>query len=163
MNGLIDPKQVVTQILGFLILLWVMRKFAWGPVLATLEARRQKIAGEFAAAEKAKAEAAETKARFEAELRGIEARSRQRLQEAIAEGQTLAGEIRGQAQTEATARLARAQDDIARERESAKELLKEQMVHLSMRTAEKILRQKLDDPAHRKLIGEFVDELGAIR
>ncbi|MEO5616271.1 MAG: F0F1 ATP synthase subunit B [Candidatus Eisenbacteria bacterium] len=163
MNGLIDIRQVVTQILGFLILLWVMRKFAWGPVMATLEARRQKIAGEFAAAEKARAEAAETKARFETELRGIEARSRQRLQEAIAEGQTLAGEIRQQAQTEATARLARAQDDIARERESAKEVLKEQMVHLSMRTAEKILRQKLDDPAQRKLIGEFVDEVGAIR
>lgn len=163
MNGLIDIRQVTTQILGFLILLWIMRKFAWGPVLATLEARRQKIAGEFAAADKAKAEAAETKARFEAELRGIEARSRQRLQEAIAEGQTLAAEIRHQAQTEATARLARAQDDIARERETAKELLKQQMVHLSMRTAEKILRLKLDDPAHRKLIGEFVDEVGAIR
>lgn len=163
MNGLIDIRQVATQILGFLILLWVMRKFAWGPVLGMLEARRQKIAGEFAAAEKAKAEAAEAKARFEAELRGIEARSRQRLQEALAEGQKLAGEIRAQAQTEASARLARAQDDIARERESAKELLKEQMVHLSMRTAEKILRQKLDDPAQRKLIGEFVDEVGAIR
>lgn len=163
MNGLIDIRQVATQILGFLILLWVMRKFAWGPVLGMLEARRQKIAGEFAAADKARAEAAEAKARFEAELRGIEAKSRQRLQEALAEGQKLAGEIRAQAQTEASARLARAQDDIARERESAKELLKEQVVHLSMRTAEKILRQKLDDPAQRKLVGEFVDEVGAIR
>lgn len=163
MNGLIDIRQVATQILGFLILLWIMRKFAWGPVLGMLEARRKKIADEFAAADTAKAEANEAKARFEAELRGIEARSRQRLQEAMAEGQKLAGEIRQQAQTEAGARLARAQDDIARERESAKELLKEQMVHLSMRTAEKILRQKLDDPAQRKLIGEFVEEVGAIR
>jgi F-type H+-transporting ATPase subunit b len=163
MNGLIDIRQVATQILGFLILLWVMRKFAWGPVLGMLEARRKKIADEFAAADRAKAEAAEARARFEAEMRGIEARSRQRLQEALAEGQKLAGEIRAQAQAEASARLARAQDDIARERESAKELLKEQMVHLSMRTAEKILRQKLDDPAQRKLIGEFVDEVGALR
>lgn len=163
MNGLIDIRQVTTQILGFLILLWIMRKFAWGPVLATLEARRQKIAAEFAAAEKAKAEANETKAKFEAEMRGIEARSRQRLQEAIAEGQVLAAEIRHQAQNDAAARLARAQDDIARERESAKEVLKEQVIHLSMRTAEKILRQKLDDPAQRKLVGEFVDEVGAIK
>jgi len=163
MNGLIDIRQVATQILGFLILLWVMRKFAWGPVLGMLEARRKKIADEFAAADQAKAEANEAKARFETELRGIEARSRQRLQEALAEGQKLAGEIRQQAQAEAGARLARAQDDIARERETAKELLKEQMVHLSMRTAEKILRQKLDDPAQRKLIGEFVEEVGAIR
>ena len=61
MNGLIDIRQVATQILGFLILLWIMRKYAWGPVLAGLEARRAKIAGEFAAAEKAKAEANETR------------------------------------------------------------------------------------------------------
>jgi len=163
MNGLIDIRQVITQILGFVILLWVMRKFAWGPVLSALEARRQKIAGDFAAAEKAKVDAMETKARYEAELRGIDAKARQKLQEAVAEGQKVAGEIRGQAQAEAAARLARAQDDIARERESAKEVLKEQVIHLSVRTAEKILRQKLDDPAQRKMVGEFIDEVGALR
>ena len=163
MNGLIDPKQVITQILGFLILLWILRKFAWGPILASLEARRQKIAGDFAAADRAKAEGLEAKAKFEAELRGIEVKARQRLQEAVVEGQKVAGEIRQQAQTEAAARLTRAQDDIARDREKAKELLKEQVIHLSMRTAEKILRQKLDDPAQRKLVGEFVDEVGAIQ
>lgn len=163
MNGLIDIKQVITQILGFLILLWVMRKYAWGPVLATLEARRVKIAGEFAAAERARAEGEETKARYEGELRGIEAKARIRLQEAVVEGQKIAGEIRTQAQTEAATRLVRAQDDITREREKAKEMLKEQVIDLSMRTAEKILRQKLDDPLQRKLVGEFVDEVGSIQ
>lgn len=163
MNGLIDVRQVATQILGFLILLWIMRKFAWGPVMASLEARRAKIAGDFEAARQAKADADETRLRLENELKGIEARARQRLQEAVAEGQRVAGEIRQQAQTEAAARVARAEDDIAREREKAKEILKEQIVSLSMRTAEKILRQKLDDPAQRKLIGEFVEEVGAAR
>lgn len=163
MNGLIDPKQVLTQILGFLILLWGMRRFAWGPLLATLEARRQKIAGDFEAARQAKADADATKLQLENELKGIEAKARQRLQEAVAEGQKVAGEIRTQAQTEAAARLARAQDDIAREREKAKEMLKEQVISLSMKTAEKILRQRLDDPAQRKLVGEFVEEVGAIR
>ena len=163
MNGLIDPKQVLTQILGFLILLWVMRKYAWGPILASLEARRQKIAGDFEAARQAKADADATKLELENELKGIEAKARQRLQEAVAEGQKVAGEIRAQAQSEATARMARAEDDIAREREKAKEMLKEQVISLSMKTAEKILRQRLDDPAQRKLVGEFVEEVGAIR
>lgn len=163
MNGLIDPKQVLTQILGFLILLWVMRKYAWGPILASLEARRQKIAGDFEAARQAKADADATKLALENELKGIEAKARQRLQEAVAEGQKVAGEIRAQAQTDAAARMARAEDDIAREREKAKELLKEQVISLSMKTAEKILRQRLDDPAQRRLVGEFVEEVGAIR
>jgi F-type H+-transporting ATPase subunit b len=163
MNGLIDPKQVLTQILGFLILLWVMRKYAWGPILASLEARRQKIAGDFEAARQARADADATKLQFENELKGIEARARQRLQEAVAEGQKIAGEIRTQAQSDAVARMARAEDDIAREREKAKEMLKEQVISLSMKTAEKILRQRLDDPAQRKLVGEFIEEVGAIR
>jgi F-type H+-transporting ATPase subunit b len=163
MNGLIDVGQVLTQILGFLILLWAMRKWAWGPILATLEARRERIAGEFAAADRARAEAAELRAKYEAELRTIDAQARQRLLEAVAEGQRAAGEIRQQAQRDAQARVVRADEEIAREREKAKELLKEQVVSLSMRTAEKILRQKLDDPTQRKLVGEFVDEVAALR
>ena len=163
MNGLIDIKQVVTQILGFLILLWGMKKFAWGPVLATLEARRQKIAGEFAEAERRQSAADETKARYEQDLRGIEAQARQKLQEAIAEGQQVAAQIHSQAQTEAQQRLERAKDDIAREREKAKELLKEQTISLAIRAAEKVLQARLDDPAQRKLAGEFIDQVGALK
>lgn len=161
--NLIDIRQVVTQIIGFLLMLWLLRKYAWGPLLTVLEARRNRIAGDFKEAERKKTEAQELKTRYEIELRGIDAQARQRLQEAVAEGQRVAGEIKTQAQADAQSRLERAQEDIMREREKAKELLKEQVVALSMRTAEKILRQKLDDPTQRKLVGEFVDEVGALR
>jgi len=50
-----------------------------------------------------------------------------------------------------------------REREKAKEVLKEQVIDLSLKTAEKILRTRLDEPAQRKLAGEFIDEVGAIQ
>ena len=160
---LINLRLVVTQILGFLVLLWALKKWAFGPLLGMLEARRAKIAGEFAAAERAMAEAQEQKARFEQELRGIEARARQRLTEAVAEGQKVAAEIRQQAQAEATRRIERAQDDIARENEKAKERIKQQVIHLALLSAEKILRQKLDDPSQRRLAGEFIDEVEALR
>ena len=161
--NLIDPKQVITQILGFLILVWVLRQFAWGPLLGMLEARRQKIAGEFQEADRLKAEAQELRVRYEQELRTIEAQARHRIQEAMAEGQKVAAEIRAQAQGEAAARVQRAEDEIAREREKAKEILKEQIISLSLRSAEKILRQKLDDSSQRRLAGEFIDEVGALR
>ena len=48
--NLIDIRMVGTQILGFLLLLWGLRTWAWGPLTKQLEARRQKIAGEFAEA-----------------------------------------------------------------------------------------------------------------
>ena len=161
--NLIDPKQVITQILGFLLLVWLLRRFAWGPLLGLLEARRQKIAGEFQEAERRKAEADGLKARYESELKGIEAQARQKLMEAVAEGQKVAGEIKAQAQTEAQHRLERANDEIARENEKAKEILKQRIIMLAIGAAEKILRQKLDDQAQRKLATEFVDEVGALR
>lgn len=161
--NLIDLRLVLTQILGFLVLLWALNKWAFRPLLAVLEARRAKIAEEFAAAERAQALAEERKSRYELELRGIEAKARQRLTEAVAEGQKVAGEIRHQAQAESALRLERAQDDIARENEKAKERIKEQMISLALRSAEKVLRQKLDDPAQRKLAGEFIDEVEALR
>ena len=71
--------------------------------------------------------------------------------------------MRTQAQHEAQHRLERAQEDIAREHEKAKELIKEEVVTLSIRTAEKILRSKLDDPAQRRLVGAFVDEVSALK
>jgi len=161
--NLIDIRQVLTQIIGFLLMVWLLRKYAWGPLLNMLEARRQKIAGEFQQADRAKTEANELRLKYEQELRGIEAQARQRLQESVAEGQKVAAEMKAQAQREAALRLARAEEEIAREREKAKETLKEQVIKLSVRTAEKILRQKLDEPTHRKLVDEFIDEVGAGR
>ena len=160
---LIDIRQVLTQILGFLLMVWILRRYAWGPLIGMLEARREKIAGEFKEAERLKAEAVELKARYDAELKTIEAQARQRITEAVAEGQRVAGEIRAQAQKDSVTRLENAADEIMREREKAKEVLKEQVISLSLRTAEKILRQKLDDAAQRKLAGEFIDEVGALR
>lgn len=162
MNGLIDIKLVLTQILGFIVFVSILSRFAWKPILAGLEARRAKIAGDFAEAERRAAEADQLKAKYEQEMRTIDAQARQKLQEGVAEGQRVAGEIRAQAQKEASERLQRAEDEVLREREKAKEMLKEQVVSLSIRTAEKILRTKLDDPAQRKLAGEFIDEVGAL-
>jgi F-type H+-transporting ATPase subunit b len=161
--NLIDIRMVGTQILGFLILLWGLSKWAWGPLTAQLEKRRQRIAGEFAEAERRQNAADQLKAKFEQDLRGIDAQARAKIQEAVSEGQKVAGEIRAQAHSEAQARMARAEEEMMREREKAKELLKEQIIALSLATAEKILKSKLDEPAHRKLAGQFIDEVGALR
>jgi F-type H+-transporting ATPase subunit b len=161
--NIVDIRQVLTQILGFLLMVWILRRYMWGPLMGMLEARREKIVGEFREADRLKAEALELKARYEADLKGIEAQARQRLTEAVSEGQRVAAEIRSQAQKDALVRQERASEEIDREREKAKEILKEQIISLSLRTAEKVLRQKLDDPAQRKLAGEFIDEVGALR
>ena len=160
--NLIDIQLVGTQILGFLVLLWALRKWAWGPVLHGLEARRQSLAADFAEAERRRQEAEQLKLKYEQDLRGIEVQARARIQEAVAEGQKVAAEIQAQAHVDAQSRMQKADDEVLRQREKEKELVKEKVVALSIRTAEKILRAKLDDPAQRRLAAEFIDEVGAV-
>ena len=164
--NLIDVRQVVTQILGFLLMLWILRKLRVGAGArhargAPGEDRRRVRGGRSPSRRRPTALQGHATSRSCAASRPQARASRSRT--AVAEGQRVAGEIHAQAQTEAAQRLERAEDEIEREREKAKELLKEQIIPLSMRTAEKILRQKLDDPAQRKLVGEFIDEVGALR
>ena len=52
MEQLIDPKILVTQIVGFLIVLWVLKRYAWKPVLGLLEERRARIAADVASAQR---------------------------------------------------------------------------------------------------------------
>jgi F-type H+-transporting ATPase subunit b len=163
MGSLIDIKQVLTQIVGFLIFLFLIRKFAWGPVLQTLEDRKAKIAGDLADAERKKAEAAELRAKLEAELRNIDQQARVKIQEAVAEGQQHAAEIRADAQAQARARLERADAEIAGERAKAQKALQEDMARLAVGGAERILRKKLDEAEQRRLIGEFIAEAGELR
>ena len=88
---LIDLPLVLTQVVGFVILVLILRATAWEPLIGMLEERRQKIAGEFDEAKRRQAEADALKARYEQDLRGIEAQARARIQEAVSQGLNVDG------------------------------------------------------------------------
>src|SRR3990172_13171040 len=96
----VDIQQILTHIVGFLIALWILRRFAWGPLLGVLEERRRKIKSDFDAAADKRREAEDTAARYAAQLKDIEAEARQKIQEAITDGRRMAGEIREEARGE---------------------------------------------------------------
>ena len=159
MGNLIDFKQVFTQIIGFLIFLWLIRKYAWGPVLETLENRRAKIVADLAHAEKEKVDAAALKADLDRQLKGIDAQARAKIQEAVADGQQIAAEIKSDAQAQARARLERAEADIQGERLKAQKVLQEDIARMAVLGAEKILRKKLDESEQRRLVAEFIADV----
>lgn len=159
MGNLIDFKQVITQVIGFLIFLWLIRKYAWGPVLETLENRRAKIVSDLANAEKEKADAAALKADLDRQLKGIDAQARAKIQEAVADGQKIAAEIKSDAQAQARARLERAEADIQGERLKAQKALQEDIARMAVQGAEKILRKKLDEGEQRRLVAEFIADV----
>ncbi len=158
---LIDLQLLLTHVVGFALVVWLLRRFAWGPVLDFLEQRRRKIQSEFDEIESQRQDAARLKAEYEDHLHNIEAEGRQKIQEAIAEGNAAAAKIKERAQEERRKRLDRAAEEVRLLEESAKETLRKKNVDLALRAAEKAVQQEMDDEKHRQLITRFIQDLEA--
>ena len=160
---IIDFSILFTQIVGFLIVLWVLRKVAWGPILGKLEERRQKIAGDVSSAEQLRRDAEELKAKYEEEIRTIEVQSRERIQLAVQEGQKVAEEIRADARKEADLLKAKVQADIRSEYEKARASLKEDVVKLALGAAERLVSEEMDTDRQRKLVEKFLADVPGLK
>lgn len=155
--------QVVTHVIGFVLAVLILRRFAWGPILRLLEERRAKIVDEFDRIEVEKKGAAAIRAEYEAQLRGIEAQARARIQEGVQEGQKVGAEIKEQARQEAHQQLVRARDEVARERDKAQVTLRNDVVEMVITASEHLIRERLDDAMHRKLMTEFIASLDTVQ
>jgi F-type H+-transporting ATPase subunit b len=155
----LEWQQLVTHALGFLLALWVLKRYAWGPLLSMMEERRNKIVDEFKHIEAEKENVADLTAQYEAKLKDIDAERRAKIVEAIEEGKKVAAEIKTDAQQEIKELHAKAKADLEREVAKAKVQLRDEMISLTMSAAEKVIGEKLTDDKHRQLIGRYIDEL----
>ncbi|UCD64907.1 MAG: F0F1 ATP synthase subunit B [Candidatus Zixiibacteriota bacterium] len=155
----ISIPQIITHAIGFLITLWILKKFAWGPLLAMIEERREKIAGEFQKIEDDKAQVDKLAEQYQAQLKDIDGERRARLAEAVNEGKQVADEIKRAAHADARKIAEKAKAELSMDVAKAKVQLKGDMVAMTIAAAEKIIREKLDDAKHRELIGNFIDNV----
>ncbi len=159
----LELSQIITNIIGFLIALWLLKKFAWRPLLSTLEQRRQRIKSDLESAENRKKEMDKLSAEFEEKLRGIDAIARARIQEAIVEGNKMAAEIKESARRESREIVAKARAELARDIAKAKVQFRDEVVQMALSAAEKLIRERLDRQKHRDLIQDFLGELETLR
>jgi F-type H+-transporting ATPase subunit b len=155
----IEISQVLTHLVGFLIALFILKKYAWGPVLQMLDDRRQKIADEFADIETQKQQTEALLREYEERLRKIEDEARARINEAVTEGQKVAAEIKANAQEDAKRITLRAKSELERDVDRARAQLKEDMVTMTLGATERLLHEKFDETANRKLIERFLTEV----
>ncbi len=158
-----DIQQILTQILGFLILLWLMRKFAFQPLLAMLDARRQKILTEMEAIASGKAAAEATKRDYETKLREIEFQARLTAAQAAAEGQRVAKEISDEARKEAQGILQKAKAHIDHEMVKARVQLRDEVAMLAISCASRVIRAEINPEKNRSLVLGYLDEVNGDR
>lgn len=158
---LVLPKipQLLTMALGFGIFVWVLSKYAWGPIIDMLDERRAKIDGDYAAAEKNLEDADSLKGDFESKLADIKAIEREKVQEAVKKGEELADGIVVKARTQAEETKHKAGQDIELEAHKAQLELRDSVVSMALGAAEKVIGERLDDDLHRKLITDYIENL----
>lgn len=159
----LDFGLIVTQIIGFVIAVLILKRFAWGPILKLLDERREAIAGRFSEADAARRSAEQTRAQYEGRLREIDAEARKKIQEAIGEGQRVANQIKDDARSEGREAVVRAREEAERERAKARILLRDDIVRMALSTTEKVVGEQLDPERHRRLVDEFIQDVGRVK
>ena len=157
----ISWQAVVLQIAAFLVLIWAVRKYLFGPIGGILEARQNEVQNTLDQVYRDR-EAMETSRReYEARLAGIEAEARDRIQAALKEAQGMKEEIIGAAHTEADRLVDHAREEVVREKQRAMVELRTHVADLAVEAAGKILRRSVDDRTHRELVSDFLNQVGA--
>jgi F-type H+-transporting ATPase subunit b len=155
----IDWGQILTHIVGFLIAIWLVRRYAWDKMLRFIEHRRETISASFSEIERGQEEIAAQKEHYEKELENIEVARRSRIQDGAREGEKLAAEIREEARQVAVDMRQKAKQDISLELDKANVILKDRMIDAVLATTEKILAEKLDRERHARLIDDFLGRM----
>ena len=150
---------IITQAIGFILTVWILKAFAWKPLLKMLEDRKMKIAGDIEDAEKIKSDAERLLDDYNAKLRDIETEARSKIQDAVAEGNKIATEIRENAREEARKIVEKSREELARDVAKARVQLRDEMVGMAITAAEKIITTKLDESEQKRLLEDFLKEV----
>lgn len=144
--------EILTQLVAFLLVLWILKKYAFGTVFSALDERQKTIAQSLSDADRKRQEMETLRKDYEARLRVIEQEARQKLQEAIQDGQRMAAEIRAKAQADAAVQTERAKKEIEREAEKARYIVRQEIVELSTLMAGKLISKNLSDADNRGFV-----------
>ena len=154
LNPLLSPSigLIVWSLLAFLIILWLLKKFAWKPILKALDERETSIQNALDEAKKAREEISNLKADNEKILAEAKTERDIILKEAREIKDKIISEAKDRAGKEAEKLISIARENINNEKMAAITELKNQVAHLSIEIAEKILKQELAEKDKQKTV-----------
>ena len=151
---------IIVYIINFGVVLFLLQRFAYKPILGMLEKRRQVIVEGLSAAEKAQQQAAQERAEFEKELAKARETSQVEVRKAAEATERMRQDILAAAQKEAEEIKARARAEAEQEKQQVAGDLQKQAAELSMQITRKVVGEAIDEKAQRRLVNEFLANLG---
>ncbi|GAW93833.1 F0F1 ATP synthase subunit B [Calderihabitans maritimus] len=163
MEGLINVSELIWAIINFLILLAVLYKFLYGPLLKTLDNRRKEIEGNLERAEELKKQGEELLAQYNEKLESAKQEAQEIINRATKTGESMKEEMIANAKEEAAKILEKARQEIEAEKTKALAEIRDEMATLAVLAAGKVIGKTLDPKDHERLVKQFVAEVGELQ
>ena len=145
---------------SFLLLIFLVKKYAWGNISSILDERAEKISSDIDGAEEARKKAEELASKREAELAGSRTEAKTIIENAKETAEKSKSDILAEAKLEAGRLKEKANQEIAQNKAEALQSVKGEVADLTVSLAGKIISQNLDSHAHKELIDQYIDQLG---
>ncbi|MBE0446502.1 MAG: F0F1 ATP synthase subunit B [Actinobacteria bacterium] len=153
---------MIWTILSFGLLVLLLGKFGFGPLVKMLEARERKIRESIEQAEHARLEAERLLREYEEKLAEAKAEAQRLIAEGKQLGDNLRSEIVQKANEEAKRMIAKAEGQINLDVEQAIKELRAEVADLSISLASRVIEQEIDESAHEQLIEKYLSEVGRL-
>ena len=145
---------------SFLLLIFLVKKYAWGNISSILDERAGKISSDIDGAEEARKKAEELASKREAELAGSRTEAKTIIENAKETAEKSKADILAEAKLEAGRLKEKANQEIAQNKAEALQSVKGDVADLTISLAGKIISQNLDGQTHKELIDQYIDQLG---
>ena len=155
----LNPGLIAWTIITFLLLVTVLRAFAWKPILGALQKREEHIRTTLERTEEARNEAARLLEENRKQLLRAEQEGQRIMAESRAFGDKLKDEIVAKANQQSQRMVEQAKEEINRDKDAALIQLRTEVASLAIKAAEKILDETLDDARHRKIVDSYINQL----
>lgn len=161
MDKLLNPDSglIIWTIVTFLALVFILKKTAWGPLLASIEEREGRMRAEREGAEAARAAAEKIKAELEAQMAGAHAKTREMLAGAAKESEALKLQLKAAAEADAQKIMDKTMAELSEEKERLVRDLRKEVAGLSLIAAEKLMRKSVDDNVQHDVMESFFKDL----
>ena len=150
---------ILAQMLNFFILVWLLARFGYKPLLAMMTERKERIAKDLEAAEKARVDAEGFKADYAAQIAKARQEAQQIVEKAVQEAENTTREQLATAREQIEQEKNRARQDIAIERDRAMNSLRNEVVSLSVAMAGKVVAKDMNSETNTKLIEDAIRQL----
>ncbi|MCL1886204.1 MAG: F0F1 ATP synthase subunit B [Dehalococcoidia bacterium] len=153
---------LISQVVSFLLLLLLLRLFAYKPIMKMMDARAAKIRESLEAGEHAKAEAADAEKEVAKKIEEASASGQKIVDQAVKAAEDVRHRAEQDARKQADAMIEKARVEIAHEKEEAVADLRKEVADLAVSVAGKTLGHSLDEATQKQIIDEALKEAATL-